>query len=98
MASTEQDSLLPRRRMTRRSGHCSRRWIGLEARLSRSRYLLGDQLTEADIRLFTTLVRFDAVYHGHFKCNISPIFDYTALWRLSPHVYNLNDVPQTRNM
>src|SRR5437763_9009052 len=98
MASTEQDSLLPRRRMTRRSGHCSRRWIGLEARLSRSRYLLGDQLTEADIRLFTTLVRFDAVYHGHFKCNISRIVDYTALWRFTRDVYNLKDVAETVNM
>jgi glutathione S-transferase len=51
----------------------------LEAKLSRSRYLLGDQLNEADIRLFTTLVRFDAVYHGHFKCNIRRIVDYLAL-------------------
>ena len=42
----------------------------LETKLSRSRFLLGGQLSEADIRLFTTLVRFDAVYHGHFKCNI----------------------------
>ncbi len=45
----------------------------LEERLSRSRFLCGDTLTEADIRLFTTLVRFDAVYHGHFKCNIRRI-------------------------
>ncbi len=52
----------------------------LEERLSRSRFLCGDTLTEADIRLFTTLVRFDAVYHGHFKCNIRRIVDYRNLW------------------
>jgi putative glutathione S-transferase len=51
----------------------------LDARLSRSRYLVGGTLTEADWRLFTTLVRFDAVYHGHFKCNLRRIEDYPAL-------------------
>jgi glutathionyl-hydroquinone reductase len=56
----------------------------LEARLSKSCFLTGDQLTEADIRLFTTLVRFDAVYHGHFKCNLKRIADYPALCRLCP--------------
>jgi putative glutathione S-transferase len=70
----------------------------LEPRLSRSRYLLGDQLNEADIRLFTTLVRFDAVYHGHFKCNIRRIVDYPALWRFTRDVYNLNGVAETVNM
>ena len=70
----------------------------LEARLSRSRYLLGDQLNEADIRLFTTLVRFDAVYHGHFKCNIRRIADYPALWRFTRDVYNLKGVAETVNM
>ena len=69
----------------------------LEARLSRSRYLLGDQLTEADIRLFTTLVRFDAVYHGHFKCNLKRIADYPALWRFTRDVYNLANVAETVN-
>jgi glutathionyl-hydroquinone reductase len=52
----------------------------LEARLTDQRYLLGDQLTEADIRLFTTLVRFDAVYHGHFKCNRNKLTELPALW------------------
>jgi putative glutathione S-transferase len=52
----------------------------LDQRLSSQRYLLGRRLTEADIRLFTTLVRFDAVYHGHFKCNLRRIADYPALF------------------
>ena len=52
----------------------------LEGRLCRQRFLLGDALCEADIRLFTTLVRFDSVYHGHFKCNLRRISDYPALW------------------
>jgi glutathionyl-hydroquinone reductase len=52
----------------------------LEARLGARRYLAGDRLTEADIRLFTTLVRFDAVYHGHFKCNLRRLVDYPQLW------------------
>lgn len=52
----------------------------LEERLQRQRYLLGDLITEADWRLFPTLVRFDAVYHGHFKCNIRRLSDYPALW------------------
>jgi len=51
----------------------------LEERLTRQRYLMGDKLTEADWRLFTTLVRFDAVYVGHFKCNLRRIVDYPAL-------------------
>lgn len=52
----------------------------LDWRLSSRRYLVGDRLTEADIRLFTTLVRFDAVYHGHFKCNLRQIAAYPALF------------------
>jgi len=56
--------------------------------------LLGDQLSEADIRLFTTLVRFDAVYHGHFKCNIRRIVDYPALWRFTRDIYNLKGWPR----
>ncbi|MFG2928996.1 glutathione S-transferase family protein [Streptomyces achromogenes] len=49
-------------------------------RLSKQRYLVGDTLTEADIRLFTTLVRFDAVYHGHFKCNRWKLAEHPVLW------------------
>jgi putative glutathione S-transferase len=51
----------------------------LEDRLSRSRYLFGSRIVEADWRLFCTLVRFDAVYHGHFKCNLRRIVDYSNL-------------------
>ncbi|WP_221032274.1 glutathione S-transferase family protein [Actomonas aquatica] len=51
----------------------------LDDHLSRQRYLIGGRLTETDIRLFVTLVRFDAVYHGHFKCNLRRIVDYPAL-------------------
>jgi putative glutathione S-transferase len=52
----------------------------LEERLSTQRYLVGDTITEADVRLFTTLVRFDAVYHGHFKCNRNKLTEMPALW------------------
>jgi putative glutathione S-transferase len=52
----------------------------LEARLGTQRYLVGDTITEADVRLFTTLVRFDAVYHGHFKCNRQKLTEFPALW------------------
>jgi glutathionyl-hydroquinone reductase len=70
----------------------------LEARLSGSRFLIGDWLTEADIRLFTTLVRFDAVYHGHFKCNLRRIADYPALWRFTRDIYNLRKIAETVNL
>ncbi|KNC18436.1 glutathione S-transferase [Arthrobacter sp. RIT-PI-e] len=52
----------------------------LEDRLSAQRFLVGDTITEADVRLFTTLVRFDAVYHGHFKCNRNKLTEMPALW------------------
>ncbi|MDA8372284.1 MAG: glutathione S-transferase C-terminal domain-containing protein [Nocardiopsaceae bacterium] len=52
----------------------------LEERLSTRRYLVGDTITESDIRLFATLVRFDAVYHGHFKCNRNKLTEMSALW------------------
>jgi putative glutathione S-transferase len=52
----------------------------LEERLSARRYLMGPAITEADVRLFTTLVRFDAVYHGHFKCNRQKLTELPALW------------------
>ena len=67
----------------------------LETRLSRQTYLCGDVLTEADLRLFTTLVRFDAVYHGHFKCNIRRLIDYPRLWNYARRVYQLPGVAET---
>ena len=52
----------------------------LSERLARQRYLVGDTITEADVRLFTTLARFDAVYHGHFRCNRSKLTELPVLW------------------
>ena len=59
----------------------------LEERLSGQRYLVGGGLTDADIRLFTTLARFDAVYHGHFKCNLRRLVDYPNLWAYARDLY-----------
>lgn len=70
----------------------------LEDILSRQRYLAGDQFTEADIRLFTTLVRFDAVYVGHFKTNVRRIVDYPNLWGFTRDVYQMPKVSDTVNM
>ncbi len=67
----------------------------LEDRLATRRYLMGDRLTEADIRLFTTLVRFDPVYHGHFKCNIRRIVDYPNLWAYTRDLYQTPGVAET---
>ena len=70
----------------------------LEVRLTDQRYLIGDKLTEADWRLFTTLVRFDAVYVGHFKCNIHRIIDYPNLWGYLRDLYQVPGVRDTINM
>ncbi|AAZ19427.1 probable IMP dehydrogenase/GMP reductase [Psychrobacter arcticus 273-4] len=70
----------------------------LEARLAVQRYLLGDRITEADWRLFTTLVRFDAVYVGHFKCNIRRIVDYPNLWGYLRDLYQVPGIKDTVNM
>jgi glutathionyl-hydroquinone reductase len=59
----------------------------LEERLSTRRYLVGGQLTEADVRLFPTLARFDAVYHTHFKCNLRRLIDYPSLWGYARDLY-----------
>ena len=67
----------------------------LEQRLQQHRFLAGDQVTEADWRLFTTLVRFDAVYHGHFKCNQKRIVDYPALWDYVRALYQVPGVAET---
>ena len=69
----------------------------LEQRLSSQRYLTGEQITEADWRLFTTLIRFDPVYVGHFKCNIRRIVDYPHLWRYVRELYQTPGVTDTVN-
>lgn len=70
----------------------------LEARLSIQPYLVGTQITEADWRLFTTLVRFDAVYFGHFKCNLKRLLDYPALWAYTRELYQHPGIAETVNM
>ncbi|WP_299295017.1 glutathione S-transferase family protein [uncultured Tateyamaria sp.] len=70
----------------------------LEARLATSRYLMGDRLTEADWRLWTTLVRFDAVYHLHFKCNRKRLVDYPHLWAYTRELFQVPGVAGTVNM
>jgi putative glutathione S-transferase len=67
----------------------------LEDRLSRRRYLLGENLTEADWRLATTLFRFDPVYHGHFKCNERELRGYPALWAYARELYQMPGIAET---
>ncbi|WP_277963592.1 glutathione S-transferase family protein [Pseudomonas sp. RIT-To-2] len=67
----------------------------LEALLGQKRYLAGEYLTEADVRLFTTIIRFDAVYHGHFKCNLRRIVDYPNLSNWLRELYQWPGVAQT---
>ena len=71
-------------------------WI--EDRLGANRYLMGDRITEADWRLFTTLIRFDTVYHGHFKCNRRRIVDYPNLWGYTRELYQWPGVAETVNL
>ena len=68
---------------------------GLERRLGERRYLLGDMLTEADWRLFPTLVRFDSAYHGAFKCNLRRIVDYPNLWGYTRELYQMPGIAET---
>ncbi|MBT5822661.1 MAG: glutathione S-transferase family protein [Rhodobacteraceae bacterium] len=70
-------------------------WV--EQRLSKNRYLMGDTLTEADWRLFTTLVRFDPVYHLHFKCNRKRIVDYSNIWAYTRELYQVPGIAETVN-
>ena len=70
----------------------------LEARLEGARYLVGEQITEADWRLFTTLVRFDAVYYVHFKCNLRRIAEYPALSRFLRELCRVPGIAETVNM
>lgn len=69
----------------------------LEERLAGRRYMVGGQLTEADIRLFTTLARFDAVYVGHFKCNLRRLVDYPNLWAYARDLYQRPGIGETVN-
>ncbi|RPA60503.1 glutathione S-transferase family protein [Aerococcus agrisoli] len=63
--------------------------------LADKKYLLGDQLTTSDIRLFTTLIRFEHVYYGHFKCNIKHLTDFENVWRYTREIYNLPGIAET---
>ena len=71
---------------------------GLEQRLASRRYLTGGTITEADWRLFTTLLRFDSVYHGHFKCNLRRLIDYPNLWAYTCDLYQAPGVAETVNL
>ena len=71
---------------------------GVEKRLDGARYLLGDALTEGDWRLFMTLVRFDPVYHTHFKCNLRRIVDYPNLWGYLRELFQMPGIADTVNM
>jgi putative glutathione S-transferase len=70
----------------------------LESRLATQRYLFGKNPVETDWRLFVTLIRFDAVYHGHFKCNIRRIVDYPNVFGYLKDLYQYDDVAETVNM
>lgn len=69
-----------------------------EGILARQRFLCGSQLTEADVCLFTTLIRFDSVYHTHFKCNVKRIVDFPHLWGFTRDVYQTAGVRETVNL
>ncbi len=69
----------------------------LDQRLATQRFLVGTQITEAEVRLFTTLVRFDAVYYGHFKCNLRRLVDYPNLWAYARDLYQHPDFGGTVN-
>ena len=69
----------------------------LEERLAQQRYLAGERITEADWRLFTTLLRFDPVYHGHFKCNLRRLVDYPNLWAYTRELFQWPGVAATVN-
>jgi len=67
----------------------------LEDRLAGRRFLMGEQLREVDVRLFTTLVRFDAVYHGHFKCNRQKLSEFEHLWRYARELFQREGLGET---
>ena len=67
----------------------------IEAHLADNRFLCGDRLTEADVRLFPTLARFDVAYHGAFKCNLRRIIDYPNIWAYAREIYQMQGVADT---
>jgi putative glutathione S-transferase len=70
----------------------------LDARLGRQRYLVGDRITEADWRLFSTLLRFDLVYYVNFKCNKKHIYEYANLWNFTLELYQHPGVAEETNL
>ncbi len=70
----------------------------MEKRLSNQSFLAGDEITEADWRFFVTLVRFDAVYVGHFKCNKNRIIDYPNIWEYTKQLYQISGIAKTVNL
>ncbi len=82
-------------------GHCKNLFAALEMidqRLAKKRYLVGEELTEADWRLWTTLIRFDAVYHTHFKCNLKLLKDFTNIYNYMLELYQYPGIAGTVNM
>lgn len=67
----------------------------LEKHLAQHEFLVEDVFTETDIRLFTTLIRFDKVYYGHFKCNLKRLIDYPNLWQYTKRIYHMPGIAQT---
>jgi putative glutathione S-transferase len=67
----------------------------IDAQLQKTKWLTGDQMTEADLRLFPTLARFDVAYHYAFKCNIRRITDYPALWTYARRFYAMPGIADT---
>ena len=70
----------------------------LDARLGSQRYLVGDRITEADWRLFPTLIRFDPVYVGHFKCNLRRVVDFPNIWAYTRDLYQVPGIAETVNL
>lgn len=83
--------------MKRRFATCSPCWISGQ-RTANRRFLCGEQLTEADIRLFVTTVRFDAAYHGLFKCNLRKLAEYPNLDRYLQYILDIPGVRETVNI
>ena len=76
-------------------GHLFRVLESIETHLESRRFMVGNQLTEVDIRLFPTLVRFDAVYHGHFKCNLRKLNEFPNLYAYTRRMYDVHGVAET---